>query len=282
MQKKTLFCLANAGISAAPENLKLPSWVADWSHDNERKSIITAGGNFNATRGSQPILSISEDKQLLTIRGFMLDVVSELNRVYAGRERIEMDPTLVQEQKRKALNLKRAIQNSVKLANRAHKFPEGQNSEEALWRTLCCDLTPDIPPSRAPQEFGKGFQLLLKFLDAMKEDGTYNFDHEVYKSPEFLKNNLVHNSVFMNAVQKFTIGRNMCVTAGGFLGRVPMGSAIGDKICILFGGCVPFVLRDSDGGYFKFIGECYIHGIMDGEAMEGLDTESMGENFEIR
>lgn len=282
MQKKTLFCLANAGISPRPENPKLPSWVADWSHDNERKSIIAAGAKFNADRGSPPILSISDDRKILTVRGFVFDTIAELNRVLATRERIDMDPTSDIAQKKKIIEGKRTIENCIELAKGAHKFPEGQTSEEALWRTLCCDLTPDIPPNRAPESYGGGYKLLRKFHDAMREDGTYDFTHEVYKSPEFLRNNWVHSSVFINAVIKFTTARNMCVTAGEYLGRVPLGSVIGDKICILFGGCVPFVLRETSDGCFKFIGECYTHGIMDGEAMEGQDVESRSRDFEIR
>jgi hypothetical protein len=50
-------------------------------------------------------------------------------------------------------------------------------------------------------------------------------------------------------------------------------------ICILFGASVPVVLRaDSvgDDSDFRLIGECYVHGIMDGEAMHSriLSTET--------
>jgi len=61
-----------------------------------------------------------------------------------------------------------------------------------------------------------------------------------------------------------------------------MGSVIGDKMCILLGGCVPFVLRDTGDGCFRFIGECYIHGIMDGEAMESEDVQSRHRDSDIR
>ena len=47
----------------------------------------------------------------------------------------------------------------------------------------------------------------------------------------------------------------------------------GDMICIIFGCSVPVVLRKvSTGGasHFEFIGECYVHGMMDGEALEGM------------
>ncbi|KAE9365154.1 HET-domain-containing protein [Stipitochalara longipes BDJ] len=282
IQKKTLFSLANAGISTYPRNPNLPSWVADWSHDNERRSIIAAGAKFNADRCHRPILSISKDRRTLTIRGFIFDSISELNRVYATREQIDMDPRSGEAQKKKIIEGKRSIENCIELAKGARQVPEGQTSEEVLWRTLCCDLTPDIPPSRAPQSYGGGYKLLRKFHKATREDGSYDFTHEVYKKPEFLKNNWIPSSVFVNSVQKFTIARNMCVTAGGYLGRVPRGSEIGDKTCILFGGCVPFVLRDTRDGYFTFIGECYIHGIMDGEAIESAEIEDRYRDFDIR
>ncbi|PMD12788.1 hypothetical protein NA56DRAFT_540752, partial [Hyaloscypha hepaticicola] len=45
----------------------------------------------------------------------------------------------------------------------------------------------------------------------------------------------------------------------------------GDMVCIIFGCSVPVVLRKvSTGGgnsHFEFISECYVHGMMDGEAL---------------
>jgi len=282
MQKKTLFSLANAGINTYPQNPRLPSWVPDWSHDNERRTIIAAGAKFNADGGSQPIISISKERKVLTVRGFLFDTVSELNRVYVTRDQIDMDPRSEDVQRKRTIEAKRSIENCIDLAKRAHQIPEGQTSEEVLWRTLCCDLTPDIPPNRAPKSYGGGYKLLRKFHESTREDGSHDFTHEVYKNLEFLRNNYIPNSVFINSVQKFTTARNMCVTTGGYLGRVPRGSEVGDKICILFGGSIPFVLQDAGDGYFTFIGECYIHGIMDGEALKGHNMASQTRDFQIK
>lgn len=50
---------------------------------------------------------------------------------------------------------------------------------------------------------------------------------------------------------------------------------------MLFGGYVPYILR-SKNGYYQFVGEAYIHGVMRGEVIEqwrkGLYKE---EGFEI-
>jgi len=57
-------------------------------------------------------------------------------------------------------------------------------------------------------------------------------------------------------------------TAGGRLGIVKKNVRPGDLICILFGCSVPVILRsDGDGSrQYEFLGESYVHKVMDGEA----------------
>jgi len=53
---------------------------------------------------------------------------------------------------------------------------------------------------------------------------------------------------------------------------VPEGAETGDLICILYGGEVPYVLRPQRNGYNVVVGECYVDGIMYGEACSGQST----------
>jgi hypothetical protein len=50
-------------------------------------------------------------------------------------------------------------------------------------------------------------------------------------------------------------------------GLAPDKAAVGDLLCILYGCSVPVVLRKLAHGQYQFIGECYVHGMMDGEAL---------------
>ena len=43
---------------------------------------------------------------------------------------------------------------------------------------------------------------------------------------------------------------------------------IGDLVCILQGGPVPFLLRRTGRGEYVLVGDTYVHGIMDGEFMK--------------
>jgi hypothetical protein len=55
---------------------------------------------------------------------------------------------------------------------------------------------------------------------------------------------------------KFIAGRKMFITGGGFIGLGPSLARPGDKIAVMPGGAVPYVLRDTnDPGHFRFIGE---------------------------
>jgi len=66
--------------------------------------------------------------------------------------------------------------------------------------------------------------------------------------------------------------------SGSYVGFVPHDAQVGDLICLFYRGAVPFVVREvplTDSEY-ELIGECYIHGIMYGEALkfEGILDET--------
>ena len=48
----------------------------------------------------------------------------------------------------------------------------------------------------------------------------------------------------------------------------------GDLIAIIFGCSTPIIIRPK-GEYFQVIGEAYVHGFMNGEAMQLLDDRKL-------
>lgn len=51
-----------------------------------------------------------------------------------------------------------------------------------------------------------------------------------------------------------------------YMGMFPAACRIGDIVVVLSGGPSAYLLRQRRIGY-AFLGECYVHGIMNGEAM---------------
>jgi len=62
-----------------------------------------------------------------------------------------------------------------------------------------------------------------------------------------------------------TISRRLFKTKKGYLGLEPRSLKDGDEVALLKGGMVPLVIRKTDK-YFELVGDCYVHGIMHGEA----------------
>ncbi|KAG5961768.1 hypothetical protein E4U58_004112 [Claviceps cyperi] len=67
-----------------------------------------------------------------------------------------------------------------------------------------------------------------------------------------------------------TVNRHaLCVTREHLIGLVPLLAKEGDMIVVMHGCDVPYVLRRTqEQGYYQLVGEAYVHGVMNGEAME--------------
>ncbi|KAH8648335.1 hypothetical protein BGZ60DRAFT_423157 [Tricladium varicosporioides] len=74
------------------------------------------------------------------------------------------------------------------------------------------------------------------------------------------------------------IERSFFRTEEGYVGLGPYVIQPGDLVGVLFGINVPYILRPVHEG-FLLIGECYVHGVMNGEKLE----EGLGKkrNFKI-
>jgi hypothetical protein len=67
-------------------------------------------------------------------------------------------------------------------------------------------------------------------------------------------------------------------TSSGHFGTGDDTVEPGDLVCVLFGGNTPFVLRGIDNHYI-LVGECYVHGMMHGEAMAALESGEVEEEW---
>jgi len=66
---------------------------------------------------------------------------------------------------------------------------------------------------------------------------------------------------------KYALGRRLFVSKDGYLGLAPPDAQKGDRVAVLYGANVPFILRKTDSK-FQVVGESYVHGLMDGEAVD--------------
>ncbi|KAL8654970.1 MAG: hypothetical protein Q9210_001177 [Variospora velana] len=79
---------------------------------------------------------------------------------------------------------------------------------------------------------------------------------------------------------RINLSRRLMTTDMGYVGMAPEEVERGDAVAVLFGCSMPILLRQStiESGdvRWRVVGECYVHGIMNGEAMEwGKDGEDL-------
>ncbi len=89
----------------------------------------------------------------------------------------------------------------------------------------------------------------------------------------------VKSPTFAKCLQGTGMKRRLFETERGYIGVGPLALQDGDLVCVLFGSNVPFVLRRF-GERYRLVGECYLHGIMRGEALK--EKEGKEEWVELR
>ncbi|GAW25940.1 putative het domain-containing protein [Rosellinia necatrix] len=75
-------------------------------------------------------------------------------------------------------------------------------------------------------------------------------------------------------------GRLFAKTGREYYVLGPVALDVGDIVCVLFGHKVPFCLRPV-GMRHMLVGECYVHGLMNGEAMDMLARDEAHKMFDI-
>lgn len=79
---------------------------------------------------------------------------------------------------------------------------------------------------------------------------------------------------YLNYMGRGCSQRCICITKNGYVGLVPQFTVTGDIMAVVAGAQTPFIVRPVHGGTresrYQLVGECYIHGIMDGETLASV------------
>ena len=231
-----------------PNPLSLPSWVCDWS---QYKMVGWRSTLYNASSGHKHQFQQSPNSTFV-ISGATIDVVSKLGDL-VDADSAEDIAVKVEEWKHLAgthqiFNISTVLRTaffdmimSTKGEHRRLKTRDGAVIGQWWWQWI-------LGKKRTPQAYEDPDIFTTHF----------NFGYQMKR-----------NRVF--------------ATREGHLGVGPRTIAVGDRIFIVKGAQVPFILRSLYGNSvddsfpqiycdYSFVGRCYLHGCMDGEAI-ALETE---------
>ena len=253
----------------APTVTDLPSWVSTVSKAPRitqinrefvriNADLLVRGsrsGIYQASGPSHPTFHFTAQK--LCVKGFILD------RVYA-----KQSPALMG-------NIPPGWVHLLGWTDTSTPAPE------KVWRLFVADRGRDgyLPPlyyrlacTQAFQQIklGHGFNLSQRFRPITPDLGL-NISQQLAGSAALVQD-------FLFRVQTVIWGRRLIKTEEhGFVGLAPGETQEEDVVAILYGCSVPVILRpisdpESKEVEFKLIGECYIDGMMDGQALDIKDA----------
>ena len=233
-----------------------PTWVPDFNADIAYTWTDDAGAPlFEATRSkAQPQDApgtFATDPKSICLRGVHLDEVTAIGSAYI----CDAEKTFDQMAARKMFQELKGFLESESI------YPE-KDRIDANWRIPICDRE-EHPTS--------GF--FQRATDCSKEQFTA-------LATEPMDKTVMAQTRSYQATMHYRDGARPILSKHGYVGLGPKEAQPGDIVSLLFGGSVPFVLRPMDeGAYYSLIGEAYIYGVMDGEAMEKGLREA---TFELR
>jgi len=166
---RLLFPCAGIGL---PRNLTLPSWVPDWSGQRSlaHTSVDHVGiqtlrpiGAYRATLDSQPAVEIMSHSNVMKIQGFCVDEIVEVGTVYDIPFRPDMSISRVDS----ILYTAAWHHNVLEIAHRRAGSPYSTDTqlEDAIWKTLVCDLDPKGGWRSAPDELRVAYRFWKRSLD---------------------------------------------------------------------------------------------------------------------
>ena len=264
----------------------LPSWVPDWGRQTRSTFHIS---KYSFATFSQPKIALSPGPRHLHVRGAIIDSFEYLGypcRFYSlepSEDRLyrefmsddnDLPPVETDMHMRQVIYSTSAMMFGYLCSTDC--YPEGLDA--AMARTLTADCTRTGKRSAADPVYMDGFGAFKRFNDASLEMPVLSKPVE----PDSEEARLLDEAwPYECALQDVHKGRRICVTKGRYMGVTTYDTEKGDLLVMLEGFTMPFVLRPT-GDNFVIIGDCYIHGIMDGElacvpeAKFGLDTSQCG------
>jgi hypothetical protein len=236
------------------------------------ESIFVYRGAFQASGDlcTRPRLTLSPD--VLALSGIIIDTISAkvisfspLTTSFLHGNEVETHNIAIQAEK----DCFAFIQ---QLPSWYH--PTGEPLQLAYRKTLVCDYVKNAPDNlNIDIDFAYN-----EWLSALRDPRPYGLrGPKKDRGPLYpqMKKRKDAAQVYGSAAKHAVLGRNFCVTEKGYMGLTPARAKVGDLLCILLGGVAPFVIRPVENGKFELIGNAYIHGVMNGEAIAvlGKDVE---------
>lgn len=241
------------------EDEGFPSWVPQWHRRFDPSKDTSGLVLFDASLGTPAELVMSRfgGPNTLVVKGFLPDHAGHVVTAISGSYiRLDDAPIFVQEAKA-MVEAQQPVKDTY------------SDISEALSTTLLGNRSLESRPVSKQDLNG-----LAAFEEYVQTTDALPLPIRALNAFSQMSEPLTWRaSRFLSAFWRSCKLRRFFTTSSGRIGIGPPTMREGDFVAILFGGYTPYVLR-PEGGQYSLVGECYVHGIMNGEAVERYRDES--------
>lgn len=240
---------------------------------------------MQASNNSQSIVSFSQNRKVLFATGVVVDTLRHVGETFY--EYVPLPGSAMRRHPRVRESLVREYVQSVKdhrmharwgewemIAHKIKQYPTAEDVSTAYIRTLIAD--DELAADATPETYHQYYAAWLRYWTALSLE---NVDHSGYSSPQSSQEDKMRAARFMELHYQAAYGRRFFTSKQGYMGLGPQSSQYGCVIVVLLGGRTPYILRKDGKEHYRFIGECFVHGLMNGEA---LDRNRNRQIFAIR
>ncbi len=260
-QESSLALLSTVEDASLRVTLNLPSWVPDYAVWQEVTILGMPGNphNYHAGGDEPPCLydrDLNTCHDILSLAGYEVDSVIEIG-IFDDRKAAEFcEPEVL-------------MSWFQLIATLPKSYVNGESRDDATWRTFIGNLGGITHPAHA--DYARHFLAFLHHYlkdenDLRKAIGILNASTSTSTWQEAGMAGDLH--LYATSFVYVAGLRRLFVTEKGYIGLGARSVQTGDKVFVFPGGIVPFVLRPSTEGYYRLVGEAYVHGIMGGEAIK--------------
>lgn len=263
VEDQNLKFLALPSSMARDGSGKLPSWIPAINGTMQRNPISSftiKAQCFQSGGYTTPRITISANNRRLHLTGRLIDTVKKTvpgiwERPFPSAEDVlPKTGFLAQVMKYKLL----WFQECKELAANGDWANLPPAEKRKFYKAMISGMTGLRDP--APQGTVDALEVYFDHVADYFNPG-YNISDENWNTI------LTHGSIMEHSILAMAIGLRFCTTEGGRFGQTSNETLPGDRICVVLGAEIPYVLRPDEGGTFKLVGQCYVDGVMDGEAL---------------
>ena len=263
-----------------------PSWVPRWGKKNSwsllhfRPRSMPISEVFKAAGRTATDFHIHKDQKTLIVRGIVLDTIKQLGTS-------QYIPVLGSDAVDENEMVTACLVEILHMLPSGRSYPTGEAMLEVLCRLSVCDRTQE--DRKAPKEYQEGLGAFISIMAARLLEGQEQSEGQgklvLTLGAMVLATILLGEPKPSDNVETRKWAREFqvtawlqfrrairCITERGYIGQVPEFAEVGDKIIIIQGCDVPYLLRQSNNSQYSLICDCYIHGIMYGEAWDEIKT----------